>query len=277
MKKTETLNNVSDSLLKKTKLKRDETVVYRVKAVYRNPVDPNEILIPAATNVPVIDQIWDEEKGEYVDIAAISRISKDGNHSYHDIWFYGAFGGYMMLKGSVAADQEVHSYLMLSNYNASNPNRDTSKPEIYELVDESAKAQSETKMRNMRREALNAAADLSVDDLKNFTAALGRDDNRKADILRNELEAFADHDPKGFLELINNKQAAMKATINRALAKNVIRFSPEQSMFTWENGEAILTVARSTGSDAVDELISFCISSPKGEKVFQTIQSKAKK
>jgi len=54
-------------------------------------------------------------------------------------------------------------------------------------------------------------------------------------------------------------------------------FNEEQSRFEWPNKEAILTVARSTGSDAVDELISFCVSSAKGEKVYQTIQSKAKK
>lgn len=277
MKKTETLNNVSDALLQKTKLKRDEKVVYRVKSIARNPVNPEEILIPSAINVPVMDQIWDDAKGEYVDIAAIQRISKDGNHLYHNIWFYGAQGGYMVLRGNVAAEQEIHSYLALCNFNASNPNRDMSKPEIFELVDESAKSESERKTRNLRREALNAAADLSVDEVRNYIAALGRDDNRKIEILRNELEVMADNEPKEFLDLVSNKQAAMKATINRAIAKNVIRFDPEQSRFTWANGEAILTVARSTGSDAVDELISFCISSAKGEKVFQAVQSKAKK
>jgi hypothetical protein len=116
-----------------------------------------------------------------------------------------------------------------------------------------------------------------VDDVKNLVAALGKDDTRKIDILRNELEIFADRDPVGFLEIANNKQAALKAVLNRALTKGVILFNVEQSMFTWPNSEAILTVSRTTGGDNVDELLSYCISSTKGEKVFQTIQSKSKK
>lgn len=277
MKKTELLNNVSDSLLKKTKLGRDQTVTYRVKNIYPNPAEPGSFIVPAGVSVPSTDQIWDEDKGEYVDIAAIKVISKDGNHTYHDIWFYGVYGGYMILHGNVASEQEVHSYLHMCNYNASNPNRDTNIPAIFELIDNQAKAETERKIRNLKREALNAAADLSVDDVRNYTAALGQDDSKKIEILRNDLEIMADRDPQGFLDLINNKQASMKAVLNRALAKGVITFDTEQSIFKWPNGEAILTVARSTGSDAVDELISFCISSAKGEKVYQTIQSKAKK
>jgi len=113
--------------------------------------------------------------------------------------------------------------------------------------------------------------------VKNYSAALGKDDTKPVGVLRNELEELADTDPAAFLDLIGNKQAVMKATINRAVTKGVIVFNEEQSRFEWPNKEAILTVARSTGSDAVDELISFCVSSAKGEKVYQTIQSKAKK
>lgn len=277
MKKTEQFNNVSKSLLDSTKLKKDEVVTYRILGINRSPFNPGEVIIPAAVNVPPTDQIYDSETGEYVDIAAISTVGRNGDHTFYDIWFYSAQAGHMILKGGIARDQEIHTYLSLCNYNSSNPNRDTSKEAIFEIVDEAAKSEKDRVTRNLRREALNAAADLSTDDVKNYVAALGKDDTRKVEILRNELEDFADKDPKAFLDLISNKQAAMKATINRALAKNVISFDAEQSRFTWTNGEAILTVARSTGSDAVDELISYLISSQKGEKVYQTIQSKAKK
>lgn len=277
MKKTEQYNQLSKGLLDSTKLKKDQTATFRILGINRSPFNPGEVIIPAAVNVPPIDQIWDDEKNEYVDIAAISSVGRNGDNIYYDIWFVSAQAGHMILRGGVARDQEIYSYLTLCNYNASNPNRDTSKEAIFELVDEGAKSEKERVTRNLRREALNAAADLSVDDVRNYIAALGKDDTRKVEILRNELEEYADKDPEGFIALISNKQAAMKATINRALAKNVIVFDTEQSRFTWNNGEAILTVARSTGSDAVDELISFCISSQKGEKVFQTIQSKAKK
>jgi hypothetical protein len=36
-------------------------------------------------------------------------------------------------------------------------------------------------------------------------------------------------------------------------------------------------VARTTGGDNVEELLGYCVSNAKGEKVFQTIQQKSKK
>lgn len=277
MKKTKLYNDISPELLKSTKLKPGEKAVYRIKGIQRNPMDPTKWAIPSAKNVPPVDQIYDKVKEEYVDIAAVRSTDAEGNHTYHDVFFYGNQGGMMVLVGGRAIDQEIHSYLSLCNYNASNPDRDDSKEPIFELVDESARSEKERKTRNLKREALNAAADLSAEEVRNYVAAMGQDDTRPIEVLRNDLETLADNDPKSFLDLINNKQASMKAVLNRALSKGVITFDSEQSRFAWPTGEAILTVARSTGSDAVEELVGFCVSSPKGEKVFTTIQSKAKK
>lgn len=277
MRKTELYNDLSPELVKSTKLKPGEKVVYRILNIGKNPMDPSRQAYPSIVSVPPTDQIWDEKKQEYVSIAAIRAVDSKGKHSYHEIYFYGSQAGLLILHGGRAADQEIHSYLSLCNYNVSNPTRDTTKEAIFELVDENARSEKERKTRNLKREALNAAYDLSTDEVKNFIAALGQDDNRPTDVMRNQLEAMADNDPKSFLELINNKQAAMKAVINRALAKGVILFDAESSMYKWPTGEAILTVARTTAGDAADELVSFCVSSAKGEKVYTTIQSKAKK
>lgn len=276
MKKTKFYNNVSESLLKPTKLKPGQQVVYKVEGITPDPMNPGKWAIPAAKNVPPIDQIWDEEKQEYVDIAAVRSFDAEGNHTFHEIWFFGNQVGLLILRGGSAIDQEIHSYLSLCNYNGSNPNRDTTKEVYFTLVDETAKSESERKVRNLKREALNVSADLTAEDVRNYIAALGQDDTKPLEVLRNDLETLADSDPKSFLELVSNKQAVMKATLNRALKKNVIKFEEEQSRFTWANGEVITTVARTTGSDAIEDLVAFCVSSTKGEKVYQTIQTKSK-
>lgn len=252
-------------------------MVYRVSGIQPNPMDPSTWAIPSVKNVPVTDEIYDPIADRYVSIAAIRSVGTDGTITYHDLYFFGSQGGHLILLGGRADHQEIHSYLSLCNYNGSNTNRDDSKEIVFELVDEVAKSQKETKKRNLKREALNSAADLSADDVRNYIAALGQDDTQKIEVLRNKLEAMADSDPEEFIALISNKQATMKATINRALSKGAIMFDTEQSRFTWPNGEAILTVSRTTGGDNVDELISFCVSGAKGEKVYQTLQSKAKK
>ena len=275
MKQTKLYNAISKSLLDKTKLKPGQTVTYKLHNITTAPMDPSRLAIPTYKNVPPIDQIWDEEKQEFVDIACVKSFDAQGNHTFHEILFTRAQAGHLILHGGRAIDQEIHSYLQLCNYNATNPNRDTTKEIIFEEVNEEAKAETLTRSRNKRREALNAAADLNVDEVRNFSAALGKDDTRPVAVLRNELEELADQDPQAFLDLIGNQQNAMKATINRAIKKGVIIYNEEQSRFEWPNKEAILTVAR--GTEAVDELVSFCVSSTKGEKVYQTISSKAKK
>jgi hypothetical protein len=276
MKKTEMYNQLSDKLIKSTMLKPGQSVTYRLHNIQRDAFDPNRLAIPAVKGVPVIDTIYDEEKGEYVDIAAVRSVDGQGNHLFHEINFYSNMAGHMILTGGRAFDQEIHSYLSLCDYNVSKPNRDTTKESIFELVDENASAEKDSKTRNQRREALNAAADLSQDEVKNLAAALGKDDSKSVTVLRNELEELADNDPKTFLDLISNKQVIVTATINRAIKKGVVIFNQEQSRFEWPNAEVILVVAR-TGNDAIEEFVSFCTSSAKGEKVFQTIQSKAKK
>lgn len=277
MRKTELYNDVSKDLLAKTKLKPGQQAVYKVYTTERNPMDESKPAIPSVRQIPPIDQIWDEAKQEYVDIAAVKSVNAEGDHTFHDLYFYGNQGGYLVLSGGRGQDQEIHSYLSLCNYNVSNPNRDTTKEMLFELVDEESKVEVERRTRNIKREALNAAADLSADEVRTYIAALGQDDSKKVDVLRNTLETLADKDPQAFLDLINNKQAVMKATINRALKKGVINFDAEQSKFAWPTGEVILVVSRTTGGDHIEELISYCETNPKGEKVYSTIQSKSKK
>jgi hypothetical protein len=277
MRKTEEYNNLSEKKIKSATLKRGEIAVFRSAAIQRHPFMPEEVVIPTYQGVSPVDQIWDEELQEYVDIAAIKTVKPGGEPEFHEIAFTKIGAGHIILKGDSAGDREIYSFMFLSNFNGSNPDRNTDSPIMYTMIDEIKKSEVERKGRNFKREALNIAADLSADDVRVYSAALGRDDSRSLEVLRNELELLADRDPQGFLELVNNKQSTMKAIINRALLKGVLSFDNERSMFTWPNGEVILTVARATGQDAVDELIAFCISSAKGEKVYQTITAKSKK
>ena len=277
MKKTTLYNNLPDEVIAKTKLRPGETVSYRLVGLSANPMDPSRLAIPSLKSVPSIDQIWDPVTENYIDIAAVKSVDPDGTHNLHKVYFYGASGGVLTLYGGRAIDQEIHSYLSICNYNKSKDGRDSSKDAIFELVDEGRKSEEERRSRNVKREALNVAADLTADQVRDYVAAMGLDDTGKIDVLRNKLEEMADKLPHQFMDLVNNKQAIMKASINRALSKNVIMFSPDQSRFTWPNGEVILTVSRTTGGDHIEELVAYCVSNAKGEKVYSTINSKGKK
>jgi uncharacterized protein (DUF1778 family) len=276
MKKTKLYNHsIPEEVIKKTLLKKGEVVRYRLHNIGRSSLNPNMLAFPVSKNVPPVDSVYLPEEGMYVDIAAVRSVDAQGNHTFHEIEFRGSQAGQLILTGGRANDQEIHSYLSLSDFNASKEGRDETKEPIFEKVDEEAKAESLSYSRNLKREALNSAADLSVDDIRNYIAARGGDDTRPIKVLRNELEELADADPQAFMDLLSNTTATHKATLQRALTKGAIMFNAEQSRYEWPNKEPILTVAR--GDDAINELVSFCISSPKGEKILQTISSKSKK
>lgn len=273
MKKFENVNAVSPALLASTKLKKDETKIFVLSSITEHPWT-KELIIPSAVNIPPIDQIFDEEKNDWVEIAAINRVDKQGNHSYHEITFWGNAAGRMIFVGGRGADQEIYSYLKLSNYNGSNPNRDNSKPVYFNEVDEAKKAEVEEKRRDLKREALNAASDLSAQDVRDYLASIGIDDRQDLKILRNKLGEMADRNPQEFMDLLQNKVAVIKASVHRAIRDGHILFDPASSKYSWPHGEEILRVPRA--EDAVDELAGYLATNPKGEKILQTLRSKKK-
>lgn len=274
MKQFEKVNALSEGLINDTKLKRGETKQFVVAGITPHPWT-NELIVPSVVTVPPVDQIQDPNSGEWVDIAAISRIEKDGKHGYHELTFYGHNAGRIILSGGRGADQEVYAYLKLSNFNGSNPNRDESKPIYYYEVDEAKKAEQDEKIRDIKREALNSLADLSAADVRDYAASLGLDDKLDLKILRNKLGDLADKDPKAFNDLLSDKTAVIKATINRSIRDGKILFDAVASKYTWPHGEEILRVPRA--EDAVDELAGYLATNPKGEKVLTTLMSKGKK
>lgn len=272
MKKAPNFNQLPEEVVKKTFLKPGEKVLWRTTKGGPNPLNPQEWLIPAAVQVPPIDNIYLPETGEYIQIAAIERVDPTGNHKFYDLWFEKAQAGQIYITGGRAIDQEIHTYLSLCNYNGSNPNRDTSKDIIFEIVDEERAAKEGSKKRNLKRDALNIAADLQASELKDYAAALGRDDTRPTAVLRAEMEELADMNAQAFMDLVNNKSVVVKATLNRAISQGRIIFDPVQSRYAWDNGEPIVTVAKT--SVAIDELVAHCVSSAKGEKILELLKSK---
>lgn len=62
-------NNFSPSM--KRTLKQDERASYRILNVRPDPDNFGKFLMPAAHQIPSTDQIYDKQKSEFVNIAAI--------------------------------------------------------------------------------------------------------------------------------------------------------------------------------------------------------------
>lgn len=268
MIKTKELNNYKNP----PELKRDEVKVFQYLNVKPDPNNKGMVIMPSMAFMPEVDRVYDSKNDEYIDIANIKSIGVGGKPNIEPVAFSKTTQGKLLLKGSKTGDREIYQYLMLSNYNKSNPDRDTSIVPLYELVEPKKKATESRQDRASRREAMNVAAELSAAEVREFIASMNKDESRDMSILRDELELFAEKDPKGFIKLSKDKNKSIQSNCKLAIDKKIITFDKKTSSFSWVGtGETIVTVPRSSKSSYLQGFTNFVLSNKNGESVYQEI------
>ena len=268
MIKTKEYNNVKTPPM----LKRDEVKVFQYLNVKNDKQNPGKVVMPSIHMIPSIDRVYDKETDDYIDIASIGSIGIGGKPTMNTIQFTKKDKGLMALRGSKTGDREIYQYLMLSNFNASNPDRDKSVNPLFKLVEPKKDATDARKLRNLRRDAMNVAAELSAAEVREFAASLNKDEKRDISILRDELEVMAEKDPTSFMTLSKDKNKSIQATCKSAIDKKVIRFDKASSTFIWvATGETIVQVPRSSKSSYLQGFTNFVLSNKNGELVYEEI------
>ncbi len=268
MIKTKEYNNVGTQ----PTLKRDEVKVFQWLKVKPDPQNKGRVIMPSIALVPNVDRVYDAKEDDYVDIANISTLGVGGKPVFAPIAFERKTKGRLLLKGSKTGDREVYQFLMMSNYNASNPNRDKSVTPLFELVEPNKKAEESRKSRTLRREAMNVAAELSAAEVREFVASLNKDEKRDISILRDELETLAEKDPKQFIAMSKDKNKSIQANVKLAMDKKIIAFDKESMTFNWvSTGEAIVQVPRSSKKSYLQGFTNFVLSNKNGDSVYEEI------
>lgn len=280
LKKVLHYNDLSETVLKKVpKLKRGE--VARFKCVLINPDLQNERRFsgPRFYNIHPVDSVWDEEKGDYVEIAFVDRsVTSNGDvlANKKNIKF-AAPSGEISLRGGVQEEEYLYYFLSLSNRNGSNEDRDQTKPVEFIRIDEEKTAKEKNTKRSKKFDALLAANNMTAEQIKDFVASTGGNDKQSLDILKDYVFDWADKSPEDFLLKLNDAEATTKATIKRAIDQGVIKFSATELMFTWgESGEKIASVPRADGVEHIKYLSDLLLSDKRYEKVLPTIKKSLK-
>lgn len=245
-------NKLSPSL--ERKLKRDERAVYRVLNVRQDPDNWGKFLIPAALQIPSTDTVYDKEIDDYVPIAFIERTKIDGSAIFGDIVFTGSNMGYLFLNGKNSTHQKMYQYIELCNYNASNPNRDTTVEALFERIDSKKDAINEREMRKLIVKAVNFA--LSLDDKRavEIAAALGID-AESIEETRNALEDYAGENPEEFLEVAERATVEVEKMLKDAVKKGIIVNNVNASRFEWaETKKLIHQYKKGVGKNYIKEL-----------------------
>lgn len=268
MIKTKEYNNVKNP----PQLKRNEVKVFQYLNVKEDKANPGKVVMPSIHMVPTVDRVYSKENDEYVDIASIASLGVGGKPQFNTIQFTKKDKGLLILRGDKTGDREIYQYLMLSNYNQSNPDRDSSIVPMFKLVEPKKDAADSRKQRTLRRDAMNVAAELSAAEVREFIASLNKDETRDISILRDELEIMAEKDPKQFVALSKDKNKSIQANCKKAIDQKVIKFDKASSTFLWvSTGESIVQIPRSSKTSYLQGFTNFVLSNKNGELVYEEI------
>ena len=150
------------------------------------------------------------------------------------------FLGKFSLIGGDVEDEELYEYLWLSNYNGSNPYRDKTITPLFEFVDFKKESKEKRKGANNKLTALSIATTMDLDDVKDFHASMGWNMSDDNEILRANIEDYADKFHDEFLKRFDDPMTKVKSEVKRAIDANIIKYDPTGHKILWAQSNVVL-------------------------------------
>lgn len=265
-------------------LKPGEVVTFQMLNGVPNP-DPDENekrknpIVYGRVQVPTNDRIYDKwqlnsegkEVGGYVSIGAVKFF--DGDKPEFIFHYPGmghhVFMGKFSLTGGRIDDEELYEFLMLSNLNESNPNRDKSVPALFKVVNAISDSKASMSKVATLRKAINIAADITEEDARKLAASLNWNDFKDWTVLKSEVEQFASRKPDEFLAAYDDPNAETKAILKSALDNKVIEY--DMATGDVKMGASLLTNIASS-PNILSDIFAWQQTAKNGEQVLAGIK-----
>ena len=277
----EVINNISQELrdsIKSKKPKKGEVLLFRLCNKIPHPDEKKRLagqfIYGGNVCIPARDVIYDPFKKEYVTIGVIDNYMPDGSPKWSlKMVIYPQHDGYISVVGGKAEDDKWFEYLMLSNRNASNPDRATDEEPLYYMIDPVADAKKMVDTIDMEMRAGQLLNDMDSNQQRNMAISFGMDENEQPDVLRVQLYRLLMKDPKKFIDTFNSRDLEMRAILGRAINKNIIGYNSEESKMIWvAGGEVFAHLDRAEGKSILDLLTEWCNTAKNGTEVYNTIK-----
>jgi hypothetical protein len=261
------------------KLKKGQTVIYKLLKSPDDPDNPGKITYPVATRIKTMFRIQDKGTGEFVDVGLIRGMDKEKNPipapgSYFDL------SGTLVLMGGNVAHEELYEIMELSPENASNPDReDTGIEPKFKRVDFVKESNARIAKRSVRLEAMTYASGLTEAESRQLAAALGWDENAEPKVIQDQIEDFAEKKPQDFVDFVENKDQVK----NRSLAKKaetlgILKYDHATKRMLWgASSQPIATLEVQDGKTYHDAFADWLLTAKDGSKTLENIDSQIAK
>lgn len=269
-------------------LKKGEKVQYELYGLRNSPLDRTgaTIEMPFVYGIQNKDRIfvpipkkYEEEFGEegvYVETAFIEKFLNNGEPVFGNIFFKKENAAVLTVTGGRAVEQSLYEFLETNNYNASNPNRDTSKKKVFAKIDRKARAEENRKARRERKEAVDKAENLGMNELMRVATALGYfDQTSDEDTLRDRVEIYAENNADDFLNMLENTDTLIQYHAVQAMKAGFIKVDMQQRKITSSTGESLHTWSPAKDVNWTEKFVEF-VKSEEGVQFYNGIKDDLK-
>lgn len=285
MNKEKSLYQIPSSL--KRTLKKGEYAAYQLIDAYYNK---DGKFVGRTVGIPNRDVVFDEETGSPAPIGYVQGYTNEGLPNLGSIWFPVESECVIVCLSGVK-NASLYNYLEVSNYNESNPNRDTTIPAIYRRIDSLSNAKQTREQRTERVSALRAVIAMTNEQIKefieantdNFPVRIVSKPNGEHDweAIRDAIERWAEQNPKKFMSMTDTKKSSddseIEILIKKAVEEKVIGFDLDTKSWYGANGKPFLKVKSGSNKDSahVYDLVRY-LKTPEGLRIYEKLKYASK-
>lgn len=290
MKSTKFINNISDELRKQIpRLTPGQVVTFQMLNGQPNP-DPDE---KEKAKEPVLYgkkqlrtnfRIFDEAKGEYVDVGCVDRFDGEKPERFRmfvpGMGEHSRFPGKFSLTGGNVKDEELYEVLWLSPEREGSPCKDAAITPLFKILDLKADSKATVTKFDVLSKAIDIAKKLKADNdekaAKAIMAALNQPTFQDADVLFAKVKELATTKPDIFIQVAENKETSLIGTLREAIDAAVIDHDFATGKVTM-GGVVLTTLKTETSEQFVHSLAKWIGSATNGKDVLNNIKKQLEK
>lgn len=290
MKSTKFLNNISDELKKQIpKLKPGEVITFQMLNGQTNP-DPDE---KERSKEPVLYgkkqlrtnyRIYDEAKGEYIDIGCVERWDGEKPERFRlfvpGMGEHSRFPGKFSLTGGNIKDEELYEILWLSPEREGSPCKDASIPVLFKIIDLRSDTKESVTRFDVLSKAIDIAKKLKADNdekaARSILAALNQPTYQDVEVLMAKIKEMATTKPEIFIQVYENKETPVLGIIREAIDANILDHDLISGKVTI-GGVTITTLKVQTSAEFIPAFVKWVGSAANGADVLSNIKKQLNK
>lgn len=219
------------------------------------------------TVFPISDPYEERDgKSKTKNIALIEGIDEKGlPNRFKKIKIHGRRKGLLQLdleneeQFNMALCLEMHPKLRDGKF------KDPTKRQMFDRVDEQSAAMQERKERTDRKKAMDAAENMTLEEVQQFADAMVWDSSENEITLRNRVEELAENSPSMFNDLISSPKLKLQGNIKRALDKKIWNLNGMECRLSWTStGQPIVVLGLANdGSNDIQRLAEWFMTAGK--------------